>query len=171
MFQHLEESVSPQTFCNYSNLSVLIDNDVSEVYQGSLRIKSESRIIASRSIITCMTQVAAIISTLFIPGKWLNRPSDEELTQGAKFTHSIAEDIFGIDMKPIKSRYISNFDDTRRHFSLGCQVKRSNFEIMKMSKKSLKHHGIKSTSSIFCQAEIGDDVTGGIKSKFILHLL
>ena len=131
----------------------------------SARVKKESRHIASCSIQTCMTQVAAIINTLFIPGKWHDKPDDKELSDGAKFAHSIAEKIHGIEMKPIASRYISNFDDTGRHFARGEQTKKSNLDVMKIATKSLSH-SLCGTSRMHHSTKIGDSVVGDVKSKF-----
>ena len=47
---------SPETIMNYDSLAVMLDKDISEAPLSSVRIKTESRHIASRSIRTCMTQ-------------------------------------------------------------------------------------------------------------------
>ncbi len=95
----------------YKNLSTLVDPSVLSVLDGvSPRIKSgESREIASRSTCTCLSQVAVSIETLFIPGRWREKPKD--LTTGAALVYAVAKSMNECEMKPRSLHSLYNFDN------------------------------------------------------------
>ena len=110
---------SKQTVHNNAFLTVVSDERVSEVDSKSLRILSMSRDTAVRSIRTFVSEVAVAIATCFIPGRWHDKPRDDELSDGVKAALILAEEYFECECRPIDPRYIFNFDDTGRFQYLG----------------------------------------------------
>ena len=110
---------SQKTIRNNAFLAVVSDERVSEVDCKSLRILSMSRDTAVRSIRTFVSEVAVAIATCFIPGRWHDKPPDDELSDGVKSAILLAEEYFGCECRPIDPRYIFNFDDTGRFQFLG----------------------------------------------------
>lgn len=61
---------SPETIMNYDSLAVMLDKDISEAPLSSVRIKTESRHIASRSIRTCTSRFTQSIRENDIAAQW-----------------------------------------------------------------------------------------------------
>ena len=73
---HNAKAPSTKTVLNNAFAAVVLDENVCEVNKNSLRVLSNSRSTAIRSVRTFCTEVITAIETHFIPGKWHNKPNE-----------------------------------------------------------------------------------------------
>jgi hypothetical protein len=165
------KEVTRATVQKYANAGVASDEDVEKVPHDKFAVVSEARLVASRSLRTCLSQVITAIRTQFVLGQWKDRPNRDELDEGALEMFGYAQDFFprslGHDeIRPIHPRYLNNFDDSGRHHNdVASPTIKGVHRYKAISKKGTAKR-MKKSVSMAREAEQCDAKTGDVNTKF-----
>ncbi len=161
---HAAKEPSTKSVLNNAFAAVVIDENVCEVNKSSLRVLSQSRSTAVRSVRTCITEIITAIETHFIPGRWHNKPAEDTLPDGCKLALRLAEDHFGCEVRPVDPRYIFNFDDTGRFHYLGKGDNENKSSHYRVASKAVDKD-VRGKTSIHRSAKASDSKTSDVKTK------
>jgi hypothetical protein len=164
------KEVTPSTVQKYAVAAIASDETVDKVPHDNFAVVSEARLVASRSLRTCLSQVITAIRTQFVLGQWKDRPNRDELDEGALEMFGYAQDFFRSlgheEIRPIHPRYLNNFDDSGRHHNdVASPTIKGVHRYKAISKKGTAKR-MKKSVSMAREAEQCDAKTGDVNTKF-----
>ncbi|GFH54008.1 hypothetical protein CTEN210_10484 [Chaetoceros tenuissimus] len=160
----LESLVNRITCSNYSFLSVLNDTDVVLTNLSNVRLKSESREIASKSSRTLASHCCGIILSQFRVGVWRDKPNN--LNKGALQAYKLAQIILDSpDVYPIHESYIMSYDAHGYRYIKGIGAISNRSKIGKISLKHGNLHALKKSQASWSEADEGDNMFKSINVK------